>query len=223
MRARLLVAVLCVACGPSVEIVRVPAGDNRASATPSATRPEPRAHERDVGVAVAPDRDGMNPPGTTLTAESAFTDPSPPRGWLQCAGFVNTAADDVSAGFLDNCLDSPRLRVRVFRLDGELEEDVFVVDISQAPSWPSGGYLHGRTTVVKKSFWGDTSGGASSAFFTQTNGTDACGQFVARAGTTLGSGHAETAIIAGGATGYDEYRVSCGKPALPDRKIALYR
>ncbi len=67
-------------------------------------------------------------------------------------------------------------------------------------------------------------GGARSAFFVRTDGTDACGQPVTmRPSTTLGSGHAQTAIIAGGATGYDEYRVSCGQQALPERRIALYR
>ena len=41
--------------------------------------------------------------------------------------------------------------------------------------------------------------------------------------TTLGSGHAQKTIIAGGATGNDAYRVSCGQQALPERRIALYR
>ena len=66
--------------------------------------------------------------------------------------------------------------------------------------------------------------GARSPFFLRTDGTDACGQPVTmKPSTKLGSGHAQKAIIAGGATGYHEYRVSCGQQALPERRIALYR
>jgi len=74
-----------------------------------------------------------------------------------------------------------------------------------------------------RTHWGGLDGGAPSVFYTSTDGTDACAQVAGPDGTTLGSGHAETAIIVAGATGYDEYRLSCGKPPLPDRKIALYR
>jgi hypothetical protein len=60
--------------------------------------------------------------------------------------------------------------------------------------------------------------------FTHTGGKDACLQPVSDSkSTTLGSGHAETAIIVGGAHGFDEYRVSCGKQDLPNRTIAIYR
>ncbi|HSO39701.1 MAG TPA: hypothetical protein VLT33_44550, partial [Labilithrix sp.] len=116
-----------------------------------------------------------------------------------------------------------RLRVRVFGRDGTLEEDVYVLEIEPGKDWKSGNYLGGRSTLVVQTLWGGLEGGAQSAFFTQTDGTDACGQRVAPSGTTFGSGHGEKAIIAGGATGYDEYRVSCGKQPLPGRKIALYR
>ena len=75
-----------------------------------------------------------------------------------------------------------------------------------------------------KTRWGGIDGGALSAFWVQTNGTDARGQPITeKPSTTLGSGHAQKAIIAGGATGYDEHRVSCGKQPLPERRIALYR
>lgn len=167
--------------------------------------------------------DDRNPRGTTLTPKSVFVYRTPPNGWKQCAGFANTAEDDVTADFLDNCLGADRLRIRVYGPDGAIEEDVFVVDIEPAKVWPSGNYLGGRSTIVKKSSWGGLDGNPQSALFTQTNGTDACGQRVAPGGTTFGSGHAEKAIIAGGAKGYDEYRVSCDREALPERKIALYR
>ena len=73
------------------------------------------------------------------------------------------------------------------------------------PAWPSGSYLGKGGTYAKKTLWGGLDGGARSAFFVRTDGTDACGQPVTmRPSTTLGSGHAQTAILAGGATGYDE-------------------
>jgi hypothetical protein len=171
------------------------------------------------------DRDprDLNVPGTTLGRRSVFVDPSPPKGWTQCAGFVNTADDDVAPNFLDNCLDGNRLRVRVFTADDVLEEDVFVTDIERLASWPEGQYLGRKSTYLKKTHWGGIDGGAQSAFYVHGKGRDACFQQSADTGTTLGSGHAGKAIIAGGGTGYDEYRVSCGGAALPDRKIALYR
>jgi hypothetical protein len=166
----------------------------------------------------------VNPPGTTLIASSAFVDPAPPRGWSQCAGFLNTEGDDVTDGFLDDCLASDRLRVRVFDPQGELEEDVYVEGIDKRSGWTDFSYLGQGGTTLKRTFWGPLTGGAPSLLFTRTNGLDACMQVVAPPKTvTLGSGHAETAIIAAGAVGFAEYRVSCGKEDLPNRKIALYR
>jgi len=46
-----------------------------------------------------------NPAGTTLNAASAFVDPSPPVGYDQCAGFINTAADDVDPFWENNCIE----------------------------------------------------------------------------------------------------------------------
>jgi hypothetical protein len=175
-------------------------------------REEPR--EADVAV---------DPPLPPARTHAGFVDPAPPRGWEQCAGFVNTASDDISGNALDGCLGATRLRVRVFTSDNALEEDVAVDEIGAFGEWPKGAYLGGRSTIERKTHWGGLDGGAPSVFFASTTGTDACAQTVAPSGTTLGSGHAETAIIAVDAAGYDEYRLSCGKPALPDRKIALYR
>jgi hypothetical protein len=42
-------------------------------------------------------------------------------------------------------------------------------------------------------------------------------------GTTFGSGNAHVAIIAGANRGADEYRINCGGPSLPDRRIGIYR
>lgn len=45
-----------------------------------------------------------NPAGATLNAAAAFVDGSPPSGFQQCAGFINTAADDVRWDWENNCL-----------------------------------------------------------------------------------------------------------------------
>ncbi len=164
---------------------------------------------------------------TTIVAstpgEYAFVDPSPPDGWQQCAGFVNTERDDVGPDVFDDCVGASRLRVRVWTSDNALEEDVALLDIPPDEPWPHRSYLQGRTVIATKTHWGGLDGGAPSVFMTSTDGTDACAQSVAEDGPTLGSGHAETAIIAPNATPAAEYRRSCGKEPLLHRKIALYR
>lgn len=45
-----------------------------------------------------------NPDGTTLIPGSAFVDPNPPQGFTQCAGFTNTADDDVAWNWENNCI-----------------------------------------------------------------------------------------------------------------------
>ena len=172
----------------------------------------------DLPVARAQD---PNPPGVTLNVEAVFRDPNPPAEWEQCAGFVNTADDDVSTDFFANCFGADRLRVRVYGPRDQIEEDVFVTEIRER-EWKHD-YLGLKGTTVKSTFWGGLDGGARSLLFSGTDGRDACMQQAARGGLTLGSGHAQKAIIAPGAKGYDEYRVSCGKQNLPDRKIAIYR
>lgn len=216
---RALLLLLCLSCAPASPAPREPEREPPVAA-PVVVAPR----RQPVLLATNGDLEHCNPRGTTLTRKSVFVDATPPKGWKQCAGFVNTAEDDVTSDFLDNCLGSDRLRVRVYGPEGELEEDVTVSGIEVAPEWPSGSYLGKGGTYAKKTLWGGLDGGARSAFFVRTDGTDACGQPVTmRPSTTLGSGHAQTAIIAGGATGYDEYRVSCGQQALPERRIALYR
>jgi hypothetical protein len=57
-----------------------------------------------------------NPAGSTLNPAAAFVDPSPPAGFAQCAGFINTSSDDVRWDWEMNCApdkDGP-LFVRVF-------------------------------------------------------------------------------------------------------------
>lgn len=160
----------------------------------------------------------VNPPGTTLIPTSAFTDPSPPGGWTQCAGFINTSGNDVSAAFLDGCLPTDRLRVRAWNASGTLEEDVFVSSMNYTSSWPNWNYLGGNMTKLVATYW---TGGTE--FFTTTDGRDACGQQSAPSGLVLGTGNGDSAVIAGGNTNGHEWRVSCGGAALVDRKVAVYR
>jgi hypothetical protein len=212
------VLVVGLACGrpppetPAVEIVNVPPPASAKTADLPIAAPEARALDGDP-----------NPRGATLNPEAVFRDPEPPDEWEQCAGFVNTSQDDIANTFFDNCIGATRLRVRVFSGRGELEEDVFVTNIVPGDGWPRFGYLGSAGTIVKNKFWGTLDGGAASVLFTDLGGRDACGQNVAPDGPTLGSGHAEKAIIAPGNKGYDEYRVSCGKQSLPNRRIAIYR
>lgn len=43
------------------------------------------------------------PAGATYTP---FVDPTPPAGFVQCAGFTNTTGDDVARNWMSNCFDS---------------------------------------------------------------------------------------------------------------------
>jgi hypothetical protein len=63
-----------------------------------------------------------NPTGATLSPASAFVDPSPPVGYKQCAGFINTPSDDVRWDWENNCLPfrSGPLFVRVFDEAGQI-------------------------------------------------------------------------------------------------------
>jgi hypothetical protein len=157
-----------------------------------------------------------NPNGTTLLQGSAFVDSNVLNGWTQCAGFVNTAGDDVSPGFLDNCLNTGQLRIRVYN-GNNIEEDIIVTGQSVLNAWPNWNYLGGNFNPQARTNWGGTS------YFTTTDGRDACGQQSAPNGTTFGTGNGSVAIVAPGNNGYNEYRISCNGGNLPDRKIALYR
>jgi cysteine-rich repeat protein len=164
-----------------------------------------------------------NPPGTTLNPSSAFVDSNPPAGWTQCAGFVNTNGDDVANTFMNNCLNTSRLRVKAWKNGGQLEEDVYDQSINVGGSWPDWNYLGGGSmTKVVFTFW---TGGTT--FFTVQKGNDACSLNCCTAAPnntmTFGTGSANSALIAPGNTDAYEWRVNCGGQALPDRKIAVYR
>ena len=118
---------------------------------------------------------------------------------------------------MDGCVGAANLRVRVFTTDGALEEDIIDTRLSQTGAWPNFDYLGGEVVAEKRTSWGDTT------FFTTTDGRDACMKPAGRGGITFGSGSANVAIVVGSNTGADEYRISCGGDALPDRRIAIYR
>jgi hypothetical protein len=158
-----------------------------------------------------------NVPGTTLAPLSAWVDPEPPSGFVQCAGFLNTSGDDVAESFLDGCLGASALRIRVLDPDGGLEDEVIVEGMTAAAAWPNFDYLGGEPLAEKRTHWGTTS------FFTTTDGRDACMQPAARRGTTFGTGNGSVAVLAGANTGADEYRISCGGADLPGRRVAVYR
>ncbi|MGB0591153.1 MAG: hypothetical protein ACPGU1_15870 [Myxococcota bacterium] len=161
--------------------------------------------------------------GGVLIPSSGFCDPSPPSGWAQCAGWINTSGDDVSDTALDGCLNSNnRLRIRVWH-NGVLEEDVYSED-ANVSSWQEWNYLGGSVTKLKSTNWT-----GSTTFFTTTGGGSACYHnfqcgIDAPCGTlTLGTGNGSTIILAPGATDSMEYRNNCGGQAFVGRTIALYR
>ncbi|MCK6546750.1 putative metal-binding motif-containing protein [Myxococcota bacterium] len=171
---------------------------------------------------IAPCSNGSNAScnvtGTTLISASSYIDPTPPAGWVQCAGFINTSGDDVAHNFFDNCLGSRQLRVRVRNAAGVIEEDLYDTNLNSYTAWPNWNYLGSSSpTVVTRTSWGSTT------FFTTTDGRDACNQSSASSGNTLGTGNGSVSIIAGGNTGANEYRLSCGGASLQDRRVAIFR
>jgi hypothetical protein len=163
-----------------------------------------------------------NPAGTLLIESSGYCDPSPPAGWTQCAGWINTSADDVTNGVLDGCLNSNyRLRIKVWNQStGSLEEDIYTEDANMV-NWMAWDYHGGSIIKSVYTYWtGETT------FFSTTNGGSACytqGGVDAPVGTlTLGTGNGSSIIIAPGWDNEYEYRVNCLGQALPDRIIAVY-
>ncbi|MCA9649030.1 MAG: thrombospondin type 3 repeat-containing protein [Myxococcales bacterium] len=63
-----------------------------------------------------------NPAGTTLNPAARFVDPNPPVGWAQCAGFINTASDDVSPEWENNCIpyNGGELFLRVYDMSSNI-------------------------------------------------------------------------------------------------------
>jgi len=162
--------------------------------------------------------------GGVLIPNSGFCDPNPPSGWTQCAGWINTAGDDITNEALDGCLNTQnRLRIRVWNSNGQLEEDVYSTsaDIS---AWREWDYLGGSVTKETATNWT-----GSTTFFTTTGGGSACYHnwqcgIDAPCGTlTLGTGNGSSIILAPGATDGFEYRKNCQGQQYLNRTIALYK
>jgi cysteine-rich repeat protein len=74
-----------------------------------------------------------NASGTTLEPGSAYVDPDPPEGFIQCAGFMNTSADDVSPDWEIDCLGTERvLRLRYW--DTSEEPWILLGDATLSPA-----------------------------------------------------------------------------------------
>lgn len=158
-----------------------------------------------------------NPPGSLLIAASAWTDPSPPAGWRQCAGFINTAGDDVAGHVLDNCLNTDRLRMRVWDDSGVLVDDVYATGMNVWTAWPDFNYLGGSPTVVQNTYWN-----GSTTFFTDQGG-DACFFSGYNNGISLGNGNANSLNVS--PADFDaskEIRINCNGMGLVGFKMALY-
>jgi hypothetical protein len=154
--------------------------------------------------------------GTTLIASSAFVDPAPPPGWKQCAGFANTTGDDVTDRFLDNCLGADQLRVRVFDPTNALEDDMYQTGLALSSTWTTG-VQSGTWTLLMATHW-------TYGYCVNLDGRSSCGTIIAANTQTFHTCKCGDAVIAGGATGADEYRLGdSGGANLPDRHIALYR
>jgi hypothetical protein len=159
-----------------------------------------------------------NPTGTVLIPSSDFVDPAPPSGWTQCAGFRNTAGDDVTGNVLDNCLNTTQLRMRVWNNVGTLTDDVYVTGMTSWPAWPDFNYLGGSPTVVTNTHWNGTT-----TFFTDQGG-DACAFSGQNTGFSLGNGNGGTLNISPADNDATrEIRLNCGGAGLVGYRVALYR
>jgi hypothetical protein len=160
-----------------------------------------------------------NPEGSVLIPSSAFTDPSPPSGWTQCAGFINSYFDDVTSQILDNCLNTTRLRMRVWSADGSLTDDVYATGMSLGASWPDWSYLGGTMTVVTNTYWN-----SSTTFFSDRFG-DACNHSThSNLDFSIGNGNGSTLNISpADYLAYSEIRLNCGGSGLVGFRVAFYR
>ena len=163
--------------------------------------------------------------GTLNIESSGYCDPSPPSGWTQCSGWINTSGDDVTNNILDGCLNSNnRLRIRIWNQStGVLEEDIVSTD-TDVSSWRTWDYLGGNITQNTATNWTGwttyftTTGGGSACYHNHQCGIDApCNTL------TLGTGNGNSIILAPGWENEYELRINCNGAALNDRIIALYK
>lgn len=158
-----------------------------------------------------------SPTPTPTSTPTPTPTPGSLPGWTQCAQFTNTNADDVASNFMDGCLNTTGLRVRVYN-GATLEDDLYTTGMNPVTAWPNLNYLGGMPGNTKLTNWP-----AANFFFTATNGKDACGSPASPSGLTFGSGWASKAIIAPDNTNDYEYRLNCGDVPLTGREIIIYK
>ncbi|HMV69622.1 MAG TPA: hypothetical protein PKA64_22460 [Myxococcota bacterium] len=160
-----------------------------------------------------------NPPGSLLVPTSAWTDPSPPVGWTQCGGFINTSADDVTTHVLDNCLNTTRLRMRIWNAAMTLVVDVATTNQSSWSAWPDFSYLGGSplTQLVNTEYTGTT------AFFTDQGG-DACSFSGYNTGFSIGNGNGSSINVSPADNDPSkEIRINCNGAAKLNYRVSFYR
>jgi MYXO-CTERM domain-containing protein len=76
-----------------------------------------------------------NPAGSTFNVAGRFVDPNPPFMSTQCAGFTNTAADDVAWNWENNCLPfiDQELILRVYDMSGTILASAHLFDPQPCP------------------------------------------------------------------------------------------
>jgi len=166
-----------------------------------------------------------NPGGSALVPSSVFVDAAPPDNWTQCAGFINTNADDVSAAAFNNCTGATKLRMRIWDSSGALRVDVY--ENVNLPSWPNGAsYIgSGGLMLVKcdATLWPCGNG---ADFYTSTNGTGGGGcSGYASGGPTMSNGNGGQSTVSPADSGGKEiWQGPCyGNTQWINYKMALYR
>ncbi len=172
-----------------------------------------------------------NFPNSTLVPGSAYVDPAPPQGWVQCAGFINTAADDVGPLASNNCLGAVQLRMRVWDTNNVLIVDVYETGLTFGNTWPATpNYLDGcncgvplTAVVCNPTYWpcGNLAG-----FYGSTNGAGGGGcAGYAKGGMTFSNGNGGQLTVAPADVGSQEiWQGPCyGNTAYTGFKAALYK
>jgi cysteine-rich repeat protein len=168
-----------------------------------------------------------NPAGQTLVANSAYWDPQPPSGWVQCMGFVNTSADDVGPNALDNCRSATQIRLRIWDPSDKVVVDVWETGLKGQASWWSGGqYFDGcncgaaLTTSICGDLWPCNN---QAGFYGSNNGSCGGGSGGWSSGMCLSNGNGGQVSVAPGQNGNFELAKSPSSGAYVGYKIAVYK
>jgi cysteine-rich repeat protein len=172
-----------------------------------------------------------NTNGGTPVASSAFVDKSPPGGWTQCFGFINTNTNNVSPTAIDNCLGATKLRLRIWDSNDTLRVDVFETGLSGNNSWWSGGdYFDGcncGAALTMHQCEADMWPCGNKAGFYGSNGGKGgggCGGY-ASGGMTVSNGNGGQVTVAPAQSGAQElWKGPCyGNTTYVGYRIAIYK